>query len=156
MKMFLQNGLKVSAVPSLSGQVQQVAASLEPLKMQGYVVVQLYGNGNAQEVCISQTSGFVSIKNYHNNMLSTEMFRDVLHQKTFYYTYHDGKVVETSMDSQNKTLENNTALPRDVMTHAPVALFEGLQSLPQQIANNEIIPAGYIYSKQKEHSRTAA
>lgn len=156
MKMVLKNGLNVSADAFLFNEVRQVAASLEPLNMQGYAVVSFYENGHAQEVCVSPSSGFVSIKNYQNNQLKSEMFRDVLHQKTFYYSYEEGRAVETSLDSQNKEWECNVAMPREIMMHAPVSLFEALKGAPQKIIHNKVPLSKMARSKYKERTRTAA
>ena len=87
MQLVLDNGLKVSVVANHSGHLKQVATTLDSLGKEGFMVVSFLGNGCAQETDVSISDGYVSIKNYTDNRLVSEMFRDTLYQKTFYYTY---------------------------------------------------------------------
>lgn len=148
MKMVLNNGLKISAAHTHSGRLKHVAASLAPLNMQGFMVVDFYKNGFARETCVSVSHGFMSVKTYTNNKISTEMFRDILHQKTFYYVYNDGNIVETWLDSNNKTWQETSVTPREVMAHAPVRLFEELQTAPQLLikGHNLTVNLNYIHA----------
>ncbi len=155
MKMVLNNGLKVLAAHTHSGRLKHVAASLDSLGLEGFAVVDFFKNGHARETCVCPSEGFVSMKTYNNNRLTTEMFRDILHQKTFYYIYNElGYITETWLDSCNKEWQGNLVLPRDVMTHSPIKLFEELQTAPQMLVKGHNLAVNLEYIRS-ERSRAA-
>lgn len=137
MEIQLQNGLLASVVINEAGQLKQVAANLKPLNHQGFVVVSFYNNGCAQETCVSTSDGFMSVRYYENGHLAKEVFRDVLHHKTFSYTYDNkGQVVETQMDSKQQSefsLQN-----RPVLTRSPIGLYDSLYLNPQLLRRASI------------------
>ncbi|MBR5130459.1 MAG: hypothetical protein IKV03_06815 [Alphaproteobacteria bacterium] len=156
MNFVLKNRLKVSATLSHSGRLKSVATSLSPLKMDGYMVVDFFKNGGARETCVSVSEGFVSVKTFKNNQLLTEMFKDVLYQKTFYYVYNsDGAIVETGVDSQSKVLEGNTTSPRGILMHSPVCLYDELQTDPQMLVRGKCFAIDLSRAKHKERVRAA-
>lgn len=156
MNFVLKNRLKVAATISHSGRVKSVAASLAPLNMAGYMVVDFFKNGSARETCVSTSDGFVSVKTFQNNQLMTEMFKDVIHHKIFYYTYDvDGKVIETTVDSQNKNHEDTLTSSRGILAHAPVCLYNELQAAPQMLVRGKCMAINLKYIQQKEHARAA-
>ena len=156
MNFVLNNRLKVSATVSHSGRVKSVAASLDPLNMTGYTMVDFFKNGSARETCVSTSDGFVSVKTFQDNRLITEMFKDVVHQKTFYYVYGaDGKVIETGVDSQNKNDNNGITLSRDILVHAPVCLYDELQTAPQMLIRGKCLAIDLSHTKHKERTRAA-
>jgi hypothetical protein len=156
MNFVLNNRLKVSATVSHSGRVKSVAASLDPLNMTGYTMVDFFKNGSARETCVSTSDGFVSVKTFQDNHLIMEMFKDVVHQKTFYYVYGtDGKVIETSIDSQNKNSNNSIHTSRDILVHAPVCLYDELRTAPQMLIRGKCLAIDLSHKKQKEHTRVA-
>ena len=156
MNFVLNNRLKVSATVSHSGRVKSVAASLAPLNMTGYTMVDFFKNGSARETCVSTSDGFVSVKTFQDNRLITEMFKDVVHQKTFYYVYDtEGKAVETNIDSQNKNNNNSIKKSRDILVHAPICLYDELQTAPQMLVRGKCLAIDLSYTKNKEHIRAA-
>lgn len=156
MNLVLKNRLKVVASVSHSGRLKNVAAPLDSLNMSGYMVVDFFKNGSARETCVSTSDGFVSIKTFQNDKLMTEMFKDVVHQKTFYYVYDtDGKIVETTIDSQNKNYESVSPLTRGVLTHAPVCLYKELRAAPQMLLRDKCMAIDLNYEKHRVRSRAA-
>ncbi len=138
MQLVLDNGLKVSVVANRSGHLKQVATTLDPLGKEGFMVISFLGNGCAQETDVSISDGYVSIKNYTDNRLVSEMFRDTLYQKTFYYTYDKmGQIIETQMDSQNNGQMIFESFHREGLTHAPIRLFDDLRGAPQLIVRDK-------------------
>lgn len=141
MKVTLQNGHAVCASFNQHGDVESVAMSLDVFNLIGFIIVSFLGDNCAQEICASTSGGFVSVRNFQNNLLVNEIFRDVLHQKTFYYTYDEsGRIIKTQMDSQNKDWEGNVCQPRDTLTHAPVRLYEELGPMPQVLTRDQTMP----------------
>ena len=137
MQLVLNNGLKVSIVANRSGHLKQVATTLDSLGKEGFVVVSFLWKGCARETGVSISDGYVSIKNYTDNRLVSEMFRDTLYQKTFYYTYDaQGQIVETQMDSQNNAYTVLKKAFRDGLTHAPIHLFDELSQMPQLVVRD--------------------
>lgn len=156
MNFVLKNRLKVVATVSHSGRVKSVAASLSPLNIAGYTMVDFFKNGGARETCVSTSDGFVSVKTYQNNQLMTEMFKDVIHHKTFYYTYGtDGTVIETTVDSQNKEHKDTLTSSRGILAHAPICLYDELQNAPQMVVRGTCMAIDLNYKQHKEHSRAA-
>ena len=156
MNFVLNNRLKVAATISHSGRLKSVATSLAPLNMSGYMMVDFFKNGSARETCVSTSDGFLSIKTFQNNRLTTEMFKDVVHQKTFYYVYDtDGKVIETIVDSENKNYEGTTSSSRGILAHAPICLYDELQAAPQMLVRGKCMAIDLNYKKQKEYARAA-
>ncbi len=156
MNFVLNNRLKVAATISHSGRLKSVAASLTPLNMAGYMMVDFFKNGSARETCVSTSDGFVSVKTFQNNRLMTEMFKDTVYQKTFYYVYGtDGKVVETIVDSQNKNYEGTLSSSRGILAHAPVCLYNELQAAPQMLIRGKCMAVDLHYTKHKTRSRAA-
>ncbi|MBR4927370.1 MAG: hypothetical protein IKY98_03480 [Alphaproteobacteria bacterium] len=139
MQLVLDNGLKVSVVTNHSGHLKQVATPLNSLGKEGFMVVSFLGNGCAQETGVSISDGYVSIKNYTDNRLVSEMFRDTLYQKTFYYTYDKkGQIIETQMDSQSNGQQISESVRREGLTHAPIHLFDDLRQMPQLIVRDKM------------------
>ena len=156
MNFVLKNRLKVAATISHSGRLKSVATSLAPLNMAGYMVVDFFKNGSARETCVSTSDGFVSVKTFQDNHLITEMFKDVIHHKTFYYTYDtDGKVIETTVDSQNKNHEDTLTSSRGILAHAPVCLYNELQAAPQMLVRGKCMAVDLSYTKHRTRSRAA-
>ena len=156
MNFVLKNRLKVAAIISHSGRLKSVATSLDPLNMSGYMMVDFFQNGTARETCVSTSDGFVSVKTFQDNHLTTEMFTDVVYQKTFYYRYGtDGKVVETVVDSQNKHYEGGSTSSRGLLAHAPVCLYNELQAAPQMLVRGKCMAIDLSYAKHRTRSRAA-
>lgn len=156
MNFVLKNRLKVAATISHSGRLKSVATSLDPLNMSGYMMVDFFKNGSARETCVSTSDGFVSVKTFQNNHLMTEMFKDTVYQKTFYYRYGtDGKIVETVVDSQNKNYEGILSSSRGILAHAPVCLYNELQTAPQMLIRGTCMAIDLKYAKHRTRSRAA-
>ena len=155
MKMVLNNGLKVLAAHTQSGRLKHVAASLDSLNKQGFIMIDFFKNGGARETCACSSDSFVSVKTYQNNKLITEMFRDTLHQKTFYYVYDDaGHITETWLDSFNNGWQGSALSVRDVMMHSPIGLFEELKTAPQTVIKGQNLSVNLNYIRSSR-SRAA-
>lgn len=156
MNFVLKNRLTVSAVVSHSGRVKSVATSLKPLNMAGYMMVDFFENGCARETCISTSDGFVSVKTFQDNHVKTEMFKDIVHKKTFYYVYGaDGTIIETTIDSHPQDTNSSISSSRDILVHAPVCLYDELQRTPQMLVRGNSLAVKLENSKRKTRSRAA-
>ncbi|MGN1063328.1 MAG: hypothetical protein ACI4QM_03280 [Alphaproteobacteria bacterium] len=141
MKVTLQNGHEVCASLNHNGDVESVSMALDDFNSTGFIVVSFLDNGWAREICASTSDGFVSIRNFQNNTLINETFRDVLHQKTFYYTYDEaGHVLTAQLDSQNKDWAKKISKPRETLMHAPFRLYEELEPSAQLLMRAQKMP----------------